>query len=143
MFTARKHCNAHTSYSKFRTALELLETFELATDAGDETEARCDGEKDAENHREFIHSQEQDYNDFLSRYQRTVGIDLTFPKANVTKDDTELSIIGPFRTCEGLLKEIEQIQKRRQEEEKRRLEDDKRIEQIRLQLKKLSNDTKK
>ena len=73
MFTARKHCNAHTSYSKFRTALELLETFELATDAGHETEARCDGEKDAEDHREFVHSQEKDYCDFLSRYQQTIG----------------------------------------------------------------------
>lgn len=143
MCNARKHCNAHAAYSKFRTALELLETFGLATDAGDETEARCDGKKDVEDHREFVHSQEQDYNDFLSRYQRTMGIDLAFPKANVTKDDTELSRIGPFSTCEGLLRELEQIQKRRQEEQKRRLEDDRKIEQIRLQLKKLSNDTKK
>ena len=29
MLTARKHCNAHTMYSKFRSALELLETFGL------------------------------------------------------------------------------------------------------------------
>merc|ERR1719201_2750885 len=29
MLTARKHCNAHTAYSKFRSALELLETFGL------------------------------------------------------------------------------------------------------------------
>ena len=31
MLTARKHCNAHAAYAKFRSALELLETFGLMT----------------------------------------------------------------------------------------------------------------
>ena len=138
MFTARKHCNAHTAYTKFRTALELLETFELTTDAGHDTEARCDGEKDAADHRAFVHLQERDYIAFLSRYQQTVGIDVEFPKANVVTDwffNTEPPSIKPFTaeslsTSERLLRELEQIKKRRHE-------DDKKIEQIWLQLKKL------
>ena len=136
MFTARKHCNAHTAYAKFRAALELLETFELATDAGDKTEARCDGEKDVEDHREFVHSQEQDYKDFLDRYQRTLGIDLSMSKANTNEEDTDLTGIGSSSTCEELLRELKQIQKRRQE-------DDKKYQRIQLQLEKLLNDTKK
>ena len=31
MLTARKHCNAHNAYAKFRSAMELLETFGLAS----------------------------------------------------------------------------------------------------------------
>merc|ERR1719409_2027490 len=36
MLTARKHCNAHAAYSKFRSALEMLEAFGLMDPAAEE-----------------------------------------------------------------------------------------------------------
>ena len=127
MFTARKHCNAHTAYSKFRTALELLETFDLATDAGDEEE----------------------YHNFLKRYQRTMGIALPLAETNTAKDNTEPTRIESSSACEDLVKKLEQMQRRRQEDERRRQEDERKrqeedkeyyrqLDQIRLQLEKIT-----
>ena len=122
MLTARKHCNAHTEYATFRTALELLETFELATHSVDVAQAtRASG--DLEDHLDFVHSQEKEYQDFLCRYQRAMGIVL--PKSNTNKDDKEPAGNEPASTCEELYIELEQVQKR--------------MEEIRSKLEKLSS----
>ena len=73
MFTARKQCNAHSAYAKFRSALELLETFGLAPGAAEDMHKDKDT-PDAEEHREFVQELENDYTEFLARYRQTVGI---------------------------------------------------------------------
>ena len=154
MLTARKHCNAHTEYAKFRTALELLETFELSTHSVDVAEAtRASG--DLEDHLDFVDSQKKEYHNFLYRYQRAMGIVLS--ESNTNKDDKEPARNQSASTCEELCIELEQIQKRRQEDnkeyemqleeiQKRRQEDDKKYEiqlkDIRLKLEKLSSATR-
>ena len=173
MLTARTHCNAHTEYAKFRSALELLETFELSTQSVDVAQAtRASGGLkrgarkslgDLEDHLDFVHSQKKEYQDFLYRYQRAMGIVL--PKSNTNTDDKEpsrnQSSSPASSTCEELCIELEQIQKRRredeekrrQEDEKRRQEEDKRrqeqgkkyemqLEEIRLKLEMLSSATR-
>ena len=72
MLTARKHCNAHTAYAKFRSALELLETFDLAP--GSTGDATAVAAADA-HHIEFTQALENEYKDFLTRYEQVVGID--------------------------------------------------------------------
>ena len=95
MLTARKHCNAHNAYAKFRSALELLETFGLASVPARENNALGDASLKLENtcgiasiesrrgnalgdvdmaHREFVQSIEDGYEDFLARYREAVGI---------------------------------------------------------------------
>ena len=122
MFTARKHCNAHTEYAKFRSALELLETFELATHSSVDAAEATRASGDLEDHLDFVHSQEKEYQDFLCRYQRAMGIVL--PKSNTNKDDKEPAGNEPASTCEELYIELEQVQKR--------------MEEIRSKLEKLS-----
>ena len=153
MLTARKHCNAHTEYAKFRTALEMLETFGLAHSSVDVSQAtRASG--DLEDHLDFVRSQEKEYQDYLHRYQRAMGIVLS--KSNnllTSKDDKEPSRNQSSSTCEELCIELEQIQKRRQEDDRRRQEEDKRrreddkkyemqLKEIRLKLEKLSSATR-
>ena len=58
MLTARKHCNAHAAYAKFRSALELLETFGLAPGSPEETQAS--GAVDTQHH-EFVQTLEDGY----------------------------------------------------------------------------------
>ena len=83
MLTARKHCNAHASYSKFRSALELLETFGLmqtpnyTDDAGpgfDTSSAQGLASEELAKHRVFIQELDSEYDAFLDRYQQMLGI---------------------------------------------------------------------
>ena len=69
MLTARKQCNAHAAYSKFRSAQELLETFGLmAAEPSDETP------------RELFHGVSlscelvTDYEGFLSAYRQKTNL---------------------------------------------------------------------
>ena len=64
MLTARKHCNAHAAYSKFRSALELLETFGHMNPGPDDEEAT----------HEFVQELNREYAEFLSRYQRIMKV---------------------------------------------------------------------
>ena len=81
MLTARKHCNAHAAYAKFRSALELLETFGLMTlpPLTDEeeihvsAEAKAASEKLAQNYR-FVQEFKCEYISFLEEYQQKLGI---------------------------------------------------------------------
>ena len=80
MLTARKQCNAHSAYSKFRSALEFLEAFELAPGAAEETETRWRKDTEAAKaHSEFVQAQEDEYEDFLVRYEVAVGITANSP----------------------------------------------------------------
>merc|ERR1719201_1622886 len=127
MFTARKHCNAHTEYAKFRTAQELLKTFELGTHSS----VRWG---DLEDHLDFIDSQKKEYQDFLYRYQRAMGI--VSSESNANKDDKEPARNQSASTCEELCIELEQIQKRRQEDNE---EYEMQLKDVRLKLEKLSS----
>ena len=73
MLTARKHCNAHAAYSKFRSALELLETFGLMSP----------GPNDEKATHEFVQELNREYAKFLSRYQRI----LRSPNNIISKTD--------------------------------------------------------
>ena len=88
MFTARKHCNAHTGYAKFRTALELLETFGLMqTPTHTTDEAQTDGNTSAKElvseelseQRAFVEELGSGYDAFLYRYQQMLRIPPTDP----------------------------------------------------------------
>ena len=71
MLTARKHCNAHTAYAKFRSALELLETFGLGPDSTEGAKSLAVPDM---HQLEFAQALEDEYLDFLSRYEQAVGI---------------------------------------------------------------------
>lgn len=64
MLTARKHCNAHSAYSKFRSALELLETFGLMNPGPDDVEAT----------HEFVQELDREYAEFMTRYQQKIKV---------------------------------------------------------------------
>ena len=84
MLTARKQCNAHSAYSKFRSALELLETFGLSQDDAkdDAKEAWSHEVADGEGARmQDELAQTNEYARFLARYQIVVGI--TSPAATI------------------------------------------------------------
>ena len=82
MLTARKHCNAHTAYSKFRSALELLETFGLMQTPTHTDEAGMDVDTSAKElvgeelvqQRKFVQELDREYDTFLGRYQQMLGI---------------------------------------------------------------------
>ena len=76
MLTARTHCNAHAAYAKFRSALELLETFGLMGP----------GEKDAQATRAFEQELDRDYAAFIRRYQQRLNI------APIPPDDGDTGI---------------------------------------------------
>ena len=114
MLTARKHCNAHTAYAKFRSALELLETFGLAPGASTEMEALGAGDM---HHREFVQTLEDEYEDFLTRYHRMVGIG-----ANTSKDTTGMPALPdaqPQREVVESLQDLRRELKTLQEERRR------------------------
>ena len=117
MLTARKHCNAHTAYAKFRSALELLETFGLGPGAAEGKEALGSVGMD---HREFVQMLEDDYEDFLVRYQQTVGTGPVTPDA-VTRATAIVRSQSPradTRSLEELHRELKQLQQgRRQDRE--------------------------
>ena len=76
MLTARKHCNAHTGYVKFRSALELLETFGLMrtpthTDV-DTSATQLVSEELVQ--RKFVQELGREYDTFLRKYQQMLGI---------------------------------------------------------------------
>ena len=68
MLTARKHCNAHAAYSKFRSAREILETFGLMDPAAEE------GGAYGQNQRSFVAEMNRDYEQGLIDYRRTTGL---------------------------------------------------------------------
>jgi len=134
MLTARKHCNAHTAYAKFRSALELLETFGLAPGASTETEALGAGDM---HHREFVQTLEDEYEDFLTRYHRVVGIG-----ANTSTDITSMSAlpdVQPQRdamdSLQDLRHELQRLQEERRQDkvELENLQEERRCELERLQ----------
>ena len=78
MLTARKHCNAHVAYAKFRSALELLETFGLMTpspsgEVEEKVNAKEAGYTDPEQ-ADFVMELERDYSEFLKRYHAMMNI---------------------------------------------------------------------
>ena len=81
MLTARKHCNAHAAYAKFRSALELLETFGLMTLPPLTDEAKMDVSTEAKvaseeltQHHKFVQELECEYITFVKGYQQKLGI---------------------------------------------------------------------
>merc|ERR1712032_373520 len=76
MLTARKHCNAHAAYSKFRSALELLETFGLMQTPPHAEKAMPDVDTSATElvseelvkQRKFVQELGSEYDAFLDRY---------------------------------------------------------------------------
>ena len=68
MLTARKHCNAHAAYSKFRSALEMLEAFGLMDPAVEE------GDVYDQNQHSFVEELNRDYEQGLIAYRHTTGL---------------------------------------------------------------------
>ena len=129
MLTARKHCNAHNAYAKFRSALEMLDTFGLGPGAAEDKEALGAAGMD---HREFVQMLEDDYEDFLVRYQQTVGTGpVTCADANSSRDDVTPDVVtrasaivrsqsprADTRSLEELHRELKRLQRgRRQDKE--------------------------
>ena len=137
MLTARKHCNAHTAYAKFRSALELLETFGLAPGASTETEALGAGDM---HHREFVQTLEDEYEDFLTRYHRVVGIG-----ANTSTDITSMSAlpdVQPQRDAMDSLQDFRHELQRLQEERRQdKAEYQRQLEEIRSEFGTLTKQT--
>ena len=75
MLTARKHCNAHAAYSKFRSALEMLETFGFM-DPEAEQKTVFDETQD-----EFDSELVSDYENFLITYREEAGLPRLQPKS--------------------------------------------------------------
>ena len=74
MLTARKYCNAHAAYSKFRSAYEILETFGLMDeDPFDDVQ------------RDFVTEMGASYNKFLATYEHTTGLSPLLFKAEESK----------------------------------------------------------
>ena len=70
MLTARKYCNAHAAYSKFRSAYEILETFGLMDeDPFDDVQ------------RDFVTEMGVSYKKFLATYEHTTGLSPLLLKA--------------------------------------------------------------
>ena len=149
MLTARKHCNAHTAYAKFRSALELLETFGLAPGVSEEALGAGDT-----HHREFVQTLEDEYEDFLTRYHRMVGI-----VANTSKDITVMSALTDaqpqrevMESLQDLRRELKTLQEERRrdktelervQEERRRDKEDyqRQLEEIRSEFVALTKQT--
>ena len=76
MLTARKYCNAHAAYSKFRSAYEILETFGLMDeDPFDDVQ------------RDFVTEMRVSYKKFLATYEHTTGLSPLPSKAEESKAD--------------------------------------------------------
>ena len=117
MLRARMQCNAHSAYSKLRSALELLETFELAPGAAEETNTRWrKGTEAAKAHNEFVQAHEDEYKNFLSRYAVAVGI-----TANPPTKKTEMTQMPgrtpPMEVFEKLQREVVLLQEGRQNDQ--------------------------
>ena len=74
MLTARKYCNAHAAYSKFRSAYEILETFGL-----------MDPDPFDDLQRDFVTEMGASYNKFLATYEHTTGLSPLPSKAEESK----------------------------------------------------------
>ena len=70
MLTARKYCNAHAAYSKFRSAYEILETFGL-----------MDPDPFDDLQRDFVTEMGVSYKKFLATYEHTTGLSPLLLKA--------------------------------------------------------------
>ena len=70
MLTARKYCNAHAAYSKFRSAYEILETFGL-----------MDPDPFDDLQRDFVAEMGVSYKKFLATYEHTTGLSPLLLKA--------------------------------------------------------------
>ena len=121
MFTARKHCNAHTEYAKFRTALELLETFGLMQTPPHTTdEAQTDGNTSAKElvseelseQRAFVEELGSEYDAFLKRYQHMLRItptDDTLSLENSSSSDERASHDTVMGTVTDLEVEVRRL----------------------------------
>lgn len=123
MLTARKQCNAHQAYVKCRSALELLETFGIAPGASAETQTRWRDAVAADEHSAFVRAQEEEYAEFLFRYQRKVGIASTAPPPNTTMEIAESAIASATESDNAdmslseLQREVKQLQKGRRQDQ--------------------------
>ena len=124
MLTARKHCNAHAAYAKFRSALELLEPFGLMSGAAN---AVVDAE-----HNEFVRSLEGEYRRFLTRYQQTVGTTLVLEGAhgNEKTYDNKLMKSPPAANVDMVKQLQRQVARLRQD----KFETQQRMNEIQRQL---------
>ena len=124
MLRARMQCNAHSAYSKFRSALELLETFELAPGAAKETKTQWrEGTEAAkahnefvQAHNEFVQAHEDEYKNFLARYAVALGITAHSP----TKKTEMTQMRGrtpPMDVFEKLQREVVQLQEGRRNDQ--------------------------
>ena len=117
MLRARMQCNAHSAYSKFRSALELLETFELAPGAAEETKTRWrKGTEAAEAHNEFVQAHKDDYKNFLARYAVAVGITANSPTKNTEITQTPGGT-PPMEVFEKLQREVVLLQEGRRNDQ--------------------------
>ena len=117
MLRARKQCNAHSAYSKFRSALELLETFELAPGAAEETKTRWrKGTEAAKAHNEFVQAHEDEYKNFLARYAVAVGITANSPTKNTEITQTPGGT-PPMEVFEKLQREVVLLQEGRRNDQ--------------------------
>ena len=113
MLRARQQCNAHSAYSKFRSALELLETFELAPGAAKETKTHNEF---VQAHNEFVQAHEDEYKNFLARYAVALGITAHSP----TKKMEMTQMRGrtpPMDVFEKLQREVVQLQEGRRNDQ--------------------------
>ena len=131
MLRARMQCNAHSAYSKFRSALELLETFELAPGAAKETKTQWRKGTEApkahngcvqthnefvQAHNEFVQAHEDEYKNFLARYAVAVGITAHSP----TKKTEMTQLRGrtpPMEVFEKLQREVVLLQEGRRNDQ--------------------------
>ena len=81
MLTARKHCNAHAAYSKFRSALEMLEAFGLMDPAVEE------GDVYDQNQHSFVEELNRDYEQGLIAYRHTTGLSPLATTAAASNED--------------------------------------------------------
>ena len=86
MLTARKYCNAHAAYSKFRSAYEILETFGLMDeDPFDDVQ------------RDFVTEMGVSYKKFLATYEHTTGLSPLPSKAEESKAENSSTTDTPAR----------------------------------------------
>ena len=118
MLTARKHCNAHAAYSKFRSALELLETFGLMQTPPHTDEAQPDVDTLAN---EFVQEIGSEYDAFLDRYHQMLGIpptDDTLSLGNYSSSHERASHDTVTGTAADLEVEVRQLQNENDSQQK-------------------------
>ena len=139
MLTARQNCNAHMVYAKFRSALELLETFALMGTAPHVEQGKLEVMGDEwVQQRDFVMKLDRENVAFVERYQRMLGI---LPAADTDyRNKGAETVTGPVAKLQDLVRSQQQeIAAQRAELELMRKEMNRQCEQMRIQLKSFSS----